>query len=298
MRGSAPAGTQYFDSQRVRTYWEAVYRTALRPGPRDELTDDMLRPVCDARASGFLNRLMNWTQREAVAWALRRAPIEWQASRVLDVGCGTGRWSRLLHERGAAVVGVDLTAQAVEAAAALVPEGEFHRLDLLAMEFPAGEFDLALSVTVLQHLPYPEQEEVMRRLRRFLKPGGYLVILEHVRDRGAHMFARDFADWVRLAARSGLAPRAVRGYQFFPLLRLEKALRRRVPAPLGSGGSVAAAVRPPIHSAGGAPNFAKAMYRGAVLAGLVAGSFPAEAAARTILPKSFATHGAFVFAAV
>src|ERR1700689_5414889 len=79
-------------------YWED--RAQRFAGERDGLA-----AVCSYGMPEFYNRVIDWEQRLALAPWLR-VPA---ATRVLDVGCGVGRWSRLLAGRGAEVLGVDLS---------------------------------------------------------------------------------------------------------------------------------------------------------------------------------------------
>src|ERR1700709_2273638 len=66
------------------------------------------------------------------AWERRRALLLGEAragERVLDLGCGAGRFVRALAEAGAGPVGVDLAEGALERARRNVPGGDFRRMD-------------------------------------------------------------------------------------------------------------------------------------------------------------------------
>src|SRR5258708_6475820 len=66
---------------------------------------DGLAAVCAYGMPEFYNRAIHLEQRLALEpWLQVKA-----GTRVLDVGCGVGRWSRLLAARGAEVAGVDLS---------------------------------------------------------------------------------------------------------------------------------------------------------------------------------------------
>jgi SAM-dependent methyltransferase len=128
----------------------------------------------------FYNRMIHLTQQLALAQWLRVGP----GTRVLDVGCGVGRWSRLLASRGALVTGVDLSptmiAQAKRRArnSGLANRCQFLVQDLAELDVAAG-FDLVLGVTVLQHILDPRAlRAAMQRMADRLAGAGRMILLE------------------------------------------------------------------------------------------------------------------------
>jgi SAM-dependent methyltransferase len=119
--------------------------------------------------------------------AEHRARYWWAASavagkEVLDAGCGNGYGLRMLAAAGPArLVGVDLSAEAVTraqqeaAGAAEVVEGDVHDLP-----FGDESFDVAVCFEVIEHVE--RQDEVLRELRRVLRPHGTLLISSPNRD--------------------------------------------------------------------------------------------------------------------
>lgn len=104
------------------------------------------------------------------AWA------QLQGARVLEAGCGAGRFTEVLLQQGASVESIDLS-EAVLANAANFPPGPRHRIaqaDILALPFEPGQFDFVLCIGVLQHTPSPEKS--IEALARQVRPGGVLVI--------------------------------------------------------------------------------------------------------------------------
>lgn len=139
-----------------------------------------LAAVCAYGMPEFYNQAIQLEQRLALRPWLQVKP----GTRVLDVGCGVGRWSRMLAAKGAIVTGVDLSptmiAQAKQRAVAdgVADRCQFRVQDLSHLEVD-GQFDVVLGVTVLQHILDPGLlRDAVRRMRSHLAPGGRMVLLE------------------------------------------------------------------------------------------------------------------------
>jgi SAM-dependent methyltransferase len=101
---------------------------------------------------------------------------------VLECGCGAGRFTEILLERGACVTSIDLS-DAVEAHRDNFPPGERHRVaqaDILRPPFEPRQFDLVLCLGVVQHTPRPS--ETIAKLYEQVMPSGTLV-LDHYTPR-------------------------------------------------------------------------------------------------------------------
>jgi demethylmenaquinone methyltransferase/2-methoxy-6-polyprenyl-1,4-benzoquinol methylase len=138
---------------------------------------DRIAPVYDA-----MNRVMTvgldtrW-RRLAAAAAVR------PGDRVLDAACGTGDLALAGVRAGAAaVVGLDFSEEMLARARRKAPGLEWVRGDLLAMPFPDASFDAATVGFGIRNVE--DLERALRELRRVLRPGGRVAILELTRPRG------------------------------------------------------------------------------------------------------------------
>lgn len=165
----APAPQRYEPA----LYWEDRAREFAVEG-------NGLAAVCSYGMPEFYNRAIHLEQRKALEPWLNVSP----QSRVLDVGCGVGRWSRLLAARGARVTGIDLSPTMIAQArlralsANVGARCEFFVQDLSTLD-TRERYDLILGVTVLQHILDPESfRAAVAALGAHLAPGGRLVLLE------------------------------------------------------------------------------------------------------------------------
>jgi SAM-dependent methyltransferase len=94
--------------------------------------------------------------------------------RICDFGCGTG-WATGILGMFADAIGFDLSD--TSAAAARFPHCRFvsgNALEWQSQE--AGTFDYVTSLEVIEHIPYGEHAEYLRRALDLLKPGGHLIL--------------------------------------------------------------------------------------------------------------------------
>src|SRR5688572_9701063 len=92
----------------------------------------------------------------------------------LDVGCGEGRFCRMMQDCGIRTVGIDPTAALIEHARSLDPDGDYRIGRAEALEFPDESFDLVVSYLSLVDIP--DAETAIAEMARVLRPGGALLI--------------------------------------------------------------------------------------------------------------------------
>jgi SAM-dependent methyltransferase len=192
-------------------YWERVAQA--------QASLDPLGAVCYPAAPRWLNDFFARLQVRFVSRML--GGERFAGARCLDVGCGSGRWSRFLADRGADVVGIDATEAMLEAARALSPGLDLRRMSATSIDLPPGTYDFVMAVTVIQHLRPEEQALAARAMCRVLRPGGRLFVLDLIdgRDRGHVVFPRRPEDWIELYAREGMTLEHWEGQEFAALLR-------------------------------------------------------------------------------
>jgi SAM-dependent methyltransferase len=115
---------------------------------------------------------------EPWAWERRRALLLAEArpgERVLDLGCGAGRFVAALRDAGADPVGVEIASGALERARAVAPGAD---LRLLAQDgsipLEHGSVDLVWCSEVLEHVA--DGAHLLQEARRVLRPGGRMLV--------------------------------------------------------------------------------------------------------------------------
>jgi demethylmenaquinone methyltransferase/2-methoxy-6-polyprenyl-1,4-benzoquinol methylase len=138
---------------------------------------DRIAPVYDA-----MNRVMTAGLDQRWRRATVRETVR-SGDRVLDACCGTGDLAIAARKAGAGnVVGVDFSERMLERARRKAPELEWMQADVLGLPFEDASFDAAVVGFGVRNVE--DLEAVLRELRRVLRPGGRLGILEITTPRG------------------------------------------------------------------------------------------------------------------
>ncbi len=266
-------------------YWRTVGSSYAK--------DDPLGAICFDGAPSWFNQFLSHSHMACFERGWEAAKLNGEDMRVVDLGCGVGRWSRWLRNKGADVVGVDISRDMLRAAA----PAKSRRVQGSVSQIPLQDetFDMAVSVTVLQHIPYEDQERAIAEISRLLRTGGTAFLIEIVRAfaPGAHLYPRTLESWTKLLEQEGLKVRIVQGQAYYPLIRLGYKLAKLLPS---RGGKISTADEMKEGSAARRPAFtASWLGRAAAPAMLLArlgilASYPLEHAAMRLLGPRYATN--------
>ena len=97
-----------------------------------------------------------------------------EGSAVLDLGCGTGIPMTARLSGRYSVVGVDVSPRQVARARCNVPSAAFACADMATVQFAPASFDAVFASYSLIHVPRRLQAGLLRSMREWLRPGGWL----------------------------------------------------------------------------------------------------------------------------
>lgn len=129
--------------------------------------------VYDLIASEFevTRRMLHWP---ILVSFIKEIP---EGSRVLDIGCGSGRLVQYFKERKIEYVGMDNVAAMLEQARKSYPKAHFQYGDIIDIPSPDSAFDEVLAVAVVHHIPsHRLRLKAMQEVKRVLKPGGQVYM--------------------------------------------------------------------------------------------------------------------------
>jgi 2-polyprenyl-3-methyl-5-hydroxy-6-metoxy-1,4-benzoquinol methylase len=138
----------------------------------------------------------------------------------LDLGCGTGRLSRWLAERGASVVGIDFSEKSVVIASQQGPQGNptYRTQSMFDLE-DRDCYDVIVSwgsITVACR-DAAEVRQVMANLRRAARPGGEIVLLEPIHKGFLHrVLALDVSEFEAIMLETGFQILSEAPMHFWP----------------------------------------------------------------------------------
>lgn len=162
---------------------------------------------------------------------------------VLDLGCGPGDGAALLADAGAVAIGLDYSQGMIDSAKKESRlGGRLLRGDAGRLPFKDGAFDKIVCTNSFHH--YPDHFKALCEMRRVLKPGGLLVLVDPRRD---HLFGWAAIDlienavfgleevrifsltqWCQLLGEAGFSEyRATPGSVFRPVERAEVFIEAR-----------------------------------------------------------------------
>lgn len=152
--------------------------TAATSGNRGRADPEAVRRAYDTVAADYARLLPDTRAEQPAELALLEAFADaaGPGAVILDAGCGAGRMSRYLADRGHQVEGVDLSPAMVEQARRHHPDLAFRVGSLDRLPYPDGRFTGVLLWYSVIHTPPADLPTLMAEAVRVLAPGGQLLV--------------------------------------------------------------------------------------------------------------------------
>lgn len=143
------------------------------------------------RAAAIVAEVAEQYNQIAPYFAETRKKLQWDAvfadlikqipqnARVLDLGCGSGRFYRILQEHGRTDVhyeGLDSSTELIKIAQKEHPEIQFTTGSMTELPYPNATCDCAIAIASLHHIPEALQKTVMQECLRILKDNGLCMV--------------------------------------------------------------------------------------------------------------------------
>ena len=132
------------------------------------------------------------------ALAERLASFCRPSDRVLEIGCGRGYTCLKLAPHVRSIVGLDVSAPALEETRAVLLENGIENVELhgydaqgLTAHFEPSSFDKAISIELIEHLHPEDCRDHYRQVYEVLRPGGQYFIVTPSRVNGPHDISRE-----------------------------------------------------------------------------------------------------------
>jgi ubiquinone/menaquinone biosynthesis C-methylase UbiE len=149
------------------TYALKIRRSTKGAGERDLMKSDPLTAAQLAPHEEMTHSFINKHFRK-----------EWK---ILEAGCGLGRWMIFLSENDYVMSGIDISESSIESLRKLKPDIDLTVGDIKKMPYDDDEFDAVLSDGVVEH-DRNGPNEMLSEMYRVLKPGGVMLIIVPVEN--------------------------------------------------------------------------------------------------------------------
>ena len=151
----------------------------MRPTRFDELSssyDDLLQDPLRDRFTGSESMFFHRRKSELIRQFLRKRKTATSGLGHLDVGCGKGELLSLLRADFKHSAGCDVSRDMMRGITGIETRVQ---TDPLRIPFDDDAFDLVTAVCVFHHVPAEARRALASELRRVLKPGGIVCMIEH-----------------------------------------------------------------------------------------------------------------------
>ncbi len=184
------------------------------------IDEEDLGLVCYVGMPYWFNKFMDKFQKKSFNELIKG--ISLKNKKILDIGCGVGRWCLYFNKFSNKVTGIDIDKIRLKKAKLKNDKTTFLQMFANKLSFKSNSFDFINSITVLQHIPYNKKFLAIQEIGRVTKKGGYVLIIEliDINDDAKHIFPMTKKEWITKFETEGFKLIKQNGYEYIPLLRI------------------------------------------------------------------------------
>lgn len=133
---------------------------------------DEIAGVYDAYYETLIGRQVDHVEKQLVwKYMIGMSPEE----PLLEIGCGTGHWTRFFRQKGFKLTAIDVSEKMLEKAKQKNPEKvHFERMNVEEMKYGDHAFENIIAIATLEFVA--DLERAFSEIKRILKPGGILIL--------------------------------------------------------------------------------------------------------------------------
>ncbi|MDD5773747.1 MAG: methyltransferase domain-containing protein [bacterium] len=197
------------------------------------------KAICSYGSPYFYNKYIDLIHKKVFYKMLNSIDIK--NKKVLDLGCGVGRWCRILAQKGAKVTGADISNEMIKIAGIPADKNvDFLNAAIAEIELPADTFDLITCVTVLQHITDEKEfKKSVGNMVRLLNKNGKIFILEvapnRARDKNSFsdiLFIRSEMEYLSAFKEAGASLKNTYSVDIMPIKQKLILHSKGIPVPL------------------------------------------------------------------
>ena len=134
------------------------------------------------RSLAFLGLKVDYFTRVKAAYLIDRLAGhfgETRSLKLLDIGCGVGAGHSAIQGQLGALCGTDVSRDCLAQAARRNPWASYRGYDGVRLPYADGEFDTAVTICVMHHVPPAQWQAFAAEMKRVVRPGGLALVFEH-----------------------------------------------------------------------------------------------------------------------
>ena len=136
-------------------------------------------------------------------------PKDFKPKKILELGCGTGRLTKVLHEQwdNSSITVVDISAAMLEKTKQVVKHKDLQLIES-SMEklcLPKNNYDLVISSLAIHHLTNESKIKLIKNIFNWLNKDGFFILTDCVRAQSERLYAVNNEHWIQLAKEQGLS---------------------------------------------------------------------------------------------